>query len=414
MNNDRPLVSIIIPVYNGSNYLQKAIDSALNQTYLNCEIIVINDGSGDKGATEEIAKLYGDKICYYYKENGGVASALNFGISKMKGEYFSWLSHDDWYFQNKIQKEIDAIITSGDRTTLVQGEYEFYNMGSQTYARTDFHKFYSLDRLTNSVFTVLQLQMHACSALIHKNHFERVGLFDESLKTVQDIDMWFRLFRNQKSIFLPESLHCVRQHAEAGSNTIQCYHEETGNLYTRLIESMTYQEMEEVFGNSSAFLCRMAGFLKSYGRMEEYKDIVSIINRYYNYNSEQEDRSIAELMKYIRNLSNGKAKKIAIFGAGQYGIRIKYELSSRLINVDCFIDNNKEKQGIRIDGILCMSVGDMIKEKDNVLIIVAQRNLQPALVQLKNNRFKYLTTKQELEAKVLTILPAISRKEMWI
>ena len=60
--NEYPLVSIIIPVYNGSDYMQEAIDSALNQTYENCEIIVINDGSNDDGKTERIALAYGDSI----------------------------------------------------------------------------------------------------------------------------------------------------------------------------------------------------------------------------------------------------------------------------------------------------------------------------------------------------------------
>ena len=89
----QPTVSIIIPVYNGSNYLQEAIDSALAQTYPNCEILVINDGSCDEGKTEAIALSYGDRIRYFKKENGGVASALNMGIRQMTGEYFSWLSH---------------------------------------------------------------------------------------------------------------------------------------------------------------------------------------------------------------------------------------------------------------------------------------------------------------------------------
>ena len=92
-----PKVSIIIPVYNGSNYLDNAINCALCQTYENLEVIVVNDGSTDEGKTREIALKYSDKIRYFEKANGGVSSALNLGIREMGGEYFSWLSHDDVY-----------------------------------------------------------------------------------------------------------------------------------------------------------------------------------------------------------------------------------------------------------------------------------------------------------------------------
>jgi glycosyltransferase involved in cell wall biosynthesis len=84
LNNNffRPKVSIIIPVYNGENYLHEAIDSALAQTYKNIEILVINDGSTDN--TEKIALAYKDNINYFFKSNGGQSSALNFGIDKME------------------------------------------------------------------------------------------------------------------------------------------------------------------------------------------------------------------------------------------------------------------------------------------------------------------------------------------
>ena len=137
MTGQKPLVSIIIPVYNGANYLREAIESALGQTYGNCEVLVINDGSNDHGETEREALKFGDRIRYFKKENGGVASALNFGIRKMQGEYFSWLSHDDVYSPQKIEKQLEAVLQSGNPAALVQAEYEFYNedTGSRTPTR---------------------------------------------------------------------------------------------------------------------------------------------------------------------------------------------------------------------------------------------------------------------------------------
>ena len=104
-----PKVSIVIPVYNGANYLHESIDSALAQTYPNLEILVVNDGSTDDGATEAIALSYGDKIRYFCKENGGVSSALNLGIRNMTGDYFSWLSHDDAYEPEKVADSVSLL-----------------------------------------------------------------------------------------------------------------------------------------------------------------------------------------------------------------------------------------------------------------------------------------------------------------
>ena len=109
-NMKKPLVSIVIPVYNGSKYLGEAIDSALEQTYKNIEIVVINDGSKDNGKTRAVAKSYGDKIRYYEKENGGVSSALNYAIKMSKGQFISWVSHDDKILPEKIELQIEYLI----------------------------------------------------------------------------------------------------------------------------------------------------------------------------------------------------------------------------------------------------------------------------------------------------------------
>ena len=118
MSKKNPKVSIVIPVYNGSNYLKDAIDSALSQTYNNLEIIVVNDGSNDEGKTKAIAESYGNKIIYLEKENGGASSALNLARKKMTGDYFSWLSHDDMYYPNKISRQVEELQNYDKKTIL--------------------------------------------------------------------------------------------------------------------------------------------------------------------------------------------------------------------------------------------------------------------------------------------------------
>lgn len=386
----QPKVSIIIPVYNGSNYLQEAIDSALAQTYPNCEVLVINDGSCDEGKTEAIALSYGDRIRYFKKENGGVASALNMGIRQMTGEYFSWLSHDDVYYPNKVKREVQAILASGDPMKLVQCEYDFYDEATGTYTPTDFSKTYTLEQLTNSVFSVLQLQIHACCALIHKSHFDRVGMFDEGLRTVQDIEMWFRLFRGQKSLFVPERLYKVREHAEAGNHTIPSYYSETCRLYKNLIGQMSDQEIASIWGSTFGFYTRMNGFLRSYGL--EDKEIESHVLA--------EEKSETDIQNECYLKQTFQSKKIYIFGAGQYGIRVLYELKVREIQVDGFLDNNTEREGQRIQGVSCYMPEKVLQNNDDVAVIVAVRNCKTILAQLDKLHVGDVFLKSDIEAVI--------------
>lgn len=384
----QPKVSIIIPVYNGSNYLQEAIDSALAQTYPNCEILVVNDGSCDEGKTETIALSYGDRIRYFKKENGGVASALNMGIRLMKGEYFSWLSHDDVYYPNKVKREVQAILASEDPTKLVQCEYDFYDEDTGTYTPTDFSKTYTIGQLTNSVFSVLQLQIHACCALIHKSHFDRVGMFDEGLRTVQDIEMWFRLFRGQKSLFVPERLYKVREHAEAGNHTIPSYYPETCRLYENLIGQLSDQEIISIWGSTFCFYTRMNGFLRSYGLEDE--EIESLVSTSEKCEADlRNERTLHGLLH---------SKKVYIFGAGQYGKRVLYELALRGIQVDGFLDNNPLREGQKIQGIPCYMPEKELESNDDAAVIVAVRNCKTILLQLEQLQVRDVLLKGDIEA----------------
>lgn len=192
-----PKVSIVIPVYNGSNYLAEAIDSALAQTYSNLEIIVVNDGSCDEGQTEKIALSYGDRIRYLKKENGGVSSALNYGIREMTGEYFSWLSHDDKYEPGKVANSVAYLsgFENRDRCVALCGACHI-NSASEKIRNVDYR--FRKDVVYPGIEVVEHILrygvINGCCMLIPKKAFVECGGFHEDLRYNQDALMWYQIF----------------------------------------------------------------------------------------------------------------------------------------------------------------------------------------------------------------------------
>ena len=219
-------MSIIIPVYNGANYMRKAIDSALAQTYPNTEIIVVNDGSRDDGETEKIALSYGDKIRYIHKENGGVSSALNTGIRNMKGKYFSWLSHDDEYLPEKVYSQVKVLESTPDEKTIAICGMRFIDSESKEISKKEYWGAKPEGvRLTweQVLSEVLINSFGGCTLLIPKDAFDISGLFDESLRYSQDYLMWVKIFLNKYSLIRSPGSHvCGRIHqkqlTQTGSN----------------------------------------------------------------------------------------------------------------------------------------------------------------------------------------------------
>lgn len=226
-----PKVSIVIPVYNGKNYLSEAIDSALGQTYKNLEVIVINDGSTDNGATEIIAKSYGDKIRYFSKPNGGVSSALNLGIEKMTGEYFSWLSHDDMYYPDKIQFQIDSLSKEDNKEVVFFGDYDLINESSIQFASI---KVKSFPKKRIKYELIKSSPIHGCTLLIAKSLFTKTGLFDEKLRTSQDYDLWFKMADFADFIHLDKPFVKSRIHGQQGTQSMsEVMRKESEQLYLR-------------------------------------------------------------------------------------------------------------------------------------------------------------------------------------
>jgi glycosyltransferase involved in cell wall biosynthesis len=225
-----PRVSIIIPVYNGANYMREAIDSALAQTSSDVEVIVINDGSRDGGATAEIARSYGNRIRYIEKENGGVSSALNRGIAEMRGRWFSWLSHDDRYLPGKVSAQLTFLDRNPD-ARIVGCNFEIID--EQGNVASEFRENLSIVRTGREA---LSSWIYGCGLLIDRAALIDAGLFNESNRTTQDLEMWLRLVERNPIHLIPGVLAQFRQHAQAGSQTETRYQRDKDELFARILE----------------------------------------------------------------------------------------------------------------------------------------------------------------------------------
>lgn len=237
---DLARVSIVIPVYNGSNYLSEAIDSALAQTYPNTEVLVINDGSNDGGKTESILISYGPHIRYINKPNGGVASALNVGVREMEGVYFSWLSHDDLYLPDKVEAQMEYALNA-ERPTVYYSDFETIAENEQSLG---VHAVPHLAPAALRPSLMLSANLHGCSLLVPRQAFDEVGLFDESLRTTQDYDLWFKMATRFPFEHVPKVLVRARQHKDQGTHKLKGYVvREINGLYRRYLTTLTREEI---------------------------------------------------------------------------------------------------------------------------------------------------------------------------
>lgn len=244
-----PLISIVIPVYNGSNYMADAIDSALCQTYKNIELIVVNDGSMDEGKTEEIALSYGDKIRYYAKENGGVSSAINFAIKHMKGEWLSWLSHDDMYKPEKLEKQINFLNKLMEENQVkdikdicVYAALERINADGKFISKKSIDVPLQMTPIDSLIFNIKSYSIGGCTVLMSKKILDEVGGFDESIRTVSDADLWYRMMLAGHRFFYSDDVIVMsRQHKQQVGNRSRALFEKE---HTALMEKISGQLLD--------------------------------------------------------------------------------------------------------------------------------------------------------------------------
>ena len=186
-----PFFSVIIPVYNKEKFIENTIKSVLQQSFLDFELILVNDGSTDESVSK-IENFSDSRITYYTKENGGASSARNFGLEKAKGNYITFLDADDYWYPDFLQEMASSIEEFPNHkifSAAIEVESDKVVFPSQYSIKK------SSEREIVNYFVASMKTTIICTscAVFDKSIFKKVGHFDTEIKSGQDTDMWIRM-----------------------------------------------------------------------------------------------------------------------------------------------------------------------------------------------------------------------------
>ena len=234
-----PVISVILPVYNGENYLRFSIESVLAQTFRDFELIIVDDGSTD--GTAQVVSGYADnRIRYFKKDNGGVATAVNCGLRMAAGRYISWLSHDDVFLPAKLEMQLAARENAGE-PSVIYTDFQFIDSSGAISEERRIDQHSTRETLRN-LLVAGPISYAAYSLFYDKQCLEQVGLYDESQRVTQDADMLMRLARRFPLIGVPETLTQIRRHSAQWSAESR-WADEAYKYYRGWLERLSLDEL---------------------------------------------------------------------------------------------------------------------------------------------------------------------------
>lgn len=239
-----PLVSVIIPAYNGERYLSSAIDSLLVQDYANIEIIIVDDGSTDN--TKEIVQVYGDKIKYFYKPNGGEASARNYGIRKAAGDFIAFLDCDDLYKKDKISKQLKTLLAHPD-CGFVYNDIEVIDAGGNpvNILRSEREFEWREDFLAYVLYR--QVIPATAAMMIRKSMLDDTMVYPERYSNSVDYLFCIRMLTKINCIYIKEVLYSYRRHGGNLTNS----HKKQKTCEKAIIKDLGFEFIDQAVANST-------------------------------------------------------------------------------------------------------------------------------------------------------------------
>lgn len=243
LNNKMNLISIILPVYNGEKFLSQAIESCLNQTYKNIELIIVNDCSTD--ATLFIANGYAEKDSRVRivnnKENKKLPASLNVGHHQAKGDFITWTSDDNIYELNALEELLNELLKK--KADIVYSDFILINDLGNEIRKVE------LLGIENVVFG-----NYIGSCFLYKKEvFERNRGYDEKLFLVEDYDFWLRAISHSQYSQLKKNLYKYRKHEQSLTNVIatneiinQRWRENVNTMYLNFCKTILSIGSEEI------------------------------------------------------------------------------------------------------------------------------------------------------------------------
>ncbi len=231
MMPNNPLVSILMPAYNAEKYIAEAIQSILNQTFTDFELVIVNDGSTD--STEQIIKSFKDeRIRYYYQTNKGVATALNYGLKYCRGKFVRRHDADDISTPGALKEQIEFILNHKD-VALISSRQVYmtengkkckkYGLPNDNFFKGKEYREINLDDFTYKSSSPI---VHG-SALFDKDLVYKLGNYRPEFITSEDNDLWTRILEHKKIIVLNAKHYFQRLHGSSATkkhnNTLKFY-----------------------------------------------------------------------------------------------------------------------------------------------------------------------------------------------
>lgn len=224
-------ISVIIPAYNAEKFLAQTLESVLVQTFRDFEVIVVDDGSGDR--TAEIARSFGPPVCCLTKKNGGVAIARNTGIEQATGKYLAFLDADDLWAPTKLEKQLTLLERRQEVGLCFTGMYRV-TATLQVISNVPAHDY--LDFCEALLLHLCVVTGSCSSAMLRRELVRRIGGFDPQFSTCADWEYWLRLSRITTFAPVPEPL--VKYRVTPGSMS--------SNL--ALVEQEIFAVLDQFFG----------------------------------------------------------------------------------------------------------------------------------------------------------------------